>query len=81
MPEQKPPMFEFHVSRDSRDLYQFEDSLFATNGNVIFANFYGARVFAQKMNAKRDLIAYPERAVKAGQINAMGLIDEALHLV
>src|SRR4030067_853904 len=30
---------------------------------------------------KRDMIRFPEQAVKAGQINAMGLIDEILHYV
>ncbi len=33
------------------------------------------------MNQRRDLVRFPEQAVKAGQINAMGLIDEILHLV
>ena len=33
------------------------------------------------MNEKRDLTNFPEQAVKAGQINAMGLIDEILHYV
>jgi len=72
---------EFHISRQARDRYQFDQALFALNGNVIFANFYAARIFAQKMNQARDLIRFPEQAVKAGQINAMGLIDEILHFV
>ncbi len=72
---------EFHISRQARDRYQFDQSLFAFTGNVIFANFHAARVFAQKMNEKRDLIAFPEQAVQAGQINAMGLIDEILHMI
>ncbi|MEJ2207510.1 MAG: alpha-amylase family glycosyl hydrolase [Anaerolineae bacterium] len=72
---------EFHVSRQARDRYQFADSLFALSGNAILANFYAARVFAQKMNEKRDLVHYPERAVRAGQINAMGLIDEISHYI
>ncbi len=74
-------MFEFHVSRLSRDKYDFAQSLFAFDGNVIFANFLGAREFAQKINNKRDLVNYPEDAVTAGDINALGLIDEILHLV
>ncbi len=74
-------MFEFHVGRDARDLYQFDHSLFTFNGNVIFADFYAARVFAQKINDKRDLVRFPEQAVSASQINALGLIDEILHLV
>ncbi len=72
---------EFHVARQARETYKFDETLFALSGNVIFANFHAARVFAQKMNDKRDLINFPERAVRAGQINAMGLIDEILHAV
>jgi glycosidase len=72
---------EFHLSRKARDFYQFDQSLFSLVGNVIFANFHAARVFAQKMNDKRDLVSFPELAVRAGQLNAMGLIDEILHYI
>lgn len=74
-------MMEFHISRSARDRYDFDQSLFSLSGNVILANFHASRVFAQKMNSRRDLLRYPEAAVKAGQINAMGLIDEILHFV
>ena len=72
---------EFHISRQARRRYQFENSLFTFNGNAIFANFHAARVFAQRMNEKRDLVNHPELAVRSGQINAMGLIDEIFHFV
>ncbi len=72
---------EFHVSRKSRDFYGFDLELFSSSGNVIFPNFFAARVFAQKMNTKRDLARFPERAVQASQLNAMGLIDELLHVM
>lgn len=74
-------MREFHVSRQARDRYQLDESLFALSGNVILANFHAARIFAQRINQKRNLIEFPEQAAKASQINAMGLIDEILHLV
>jgi len=74
-------MMEFHVSRQARDLYSFDQSLFSLSGNVVLANFLAARNFAQKMNERRDLVHFPERAVRSGQINAMGLIDEILHYV
>ena len=74
-------VMEFHVSRRARDRYDFDESIFSFNGNVIFADYRAARVFAQKINEKRDLVKYPEQAVKPGQITAMGLIDEALHYV
>ncbi len=72
---------EFHIARQSRDKYQFDEALFGLTGNVIFANFHAARLFAQKMNARRDLIRFPEQAMQAGQINAMGMIDEIMHMV
>ncbi len=75
------PVMEFHISRAARLSYHFEESLFQSSGNVIFANFHAARVFAQRMNEKRDVISFPEKAIRAGQVNAMGLIDEILHYV
>jgi glycosidase len=74
-------VMEFHISRKARDLYQFDDALFTLSGNVILPSFHAVRVFAQKMNEKRDLVNFPEQAVRAGQINAMGLIDEILHYI
>jgi hypothetical protein len=73
------PKMEFHISRQARDLYRFNDSLFSTTGNIIFINFHNARIFVQKMNEKRDLLNFPEQAFKTGQIVSMGLIDEILH--
>jgi glycosidase len=71
--------FEFHVCRAARDKYQFPHTLFATNGQVVFANFHAARIFAQRMNAQRDVANHPELAVQASQINALGMLDEVLH--
>ena len=70
---------ELHISRQARDRYEFDDSLFSLAGDLIVANPYAARVIAQKMNAQRDLVRFPEQAVRAGHINAIGLIDEFLH--
>ena len=74
-------MMEFHISRKSRDRYQFSSTLYSFNGNVVFGDFHAAQIFAEKMNAHRDLVRYPDQALRAGQINAMGLIDEILHFV
>ncbi|MBZ5647344.1 MAG: alpha-amylase [Acidobacteriia bacterium] len=75
------PTFEFHVARAARDLYQFDDALFSLTGNVVFANLAASREFARKMTLARDAERHPERSVYPGALNAMGLIDEALHLV
>ena len=74
-------MFEFHISRQVRDKYQFEEALFSITGNVILADFFMARRFADKMNQVRQAAIYPERSVSASDIYAMGLIDEILHFM
>ena len=76
-----PRGFEFHVARDSRDYYRFDDWLYSISGNVVFANFRAARQFAQRMNEKRDLLSFPEQAVRASQINALALIHELTHFM
>ncbi|MFH1564079.1 MAG: alpha-amylase family glycosyl hydrolase [Nitrospirota bacterium] len=83
--------FEFHISKAARDKYNFDEGLFSISGNVILSNFQAVRLFAQKMNEKeaclvRDLknhskASLPEQTIKAGQLNAMGLLDEILHYV
>jgi len=68
---------EFHVSRGVREIYGLDESLFTVSGNVVFADFHAARTFAHRLNEHRPT----ERAVSASDIYALGLIDEALHLV
>ncbi len=75
MQKKKEVTMEFHISRKARDRYKFDETIFSITGNVIFSNFHAARVFAQRMNDKRDLVRFPEEAVSSGDINAMGLID------
>jgi glycosidase len=73
--------YEFHISRTARDRYQFDESIFQLSGNAVLPNFHAARVFAQKMNQRRDLERFPEQAVRASQISAMGVLDEIAHWV
>jgi hypothetical protein len=60
-------------------LYGFANALFSLTGNVVFADLASVREFAHKMNQVRDAEHHPERVVNPGALNAMGLIDEALH--
>ncbi|MGA3069995.1 MAG: alpha-amylase family glycosyl hydrolase [Terracidiphilus sp.] len=74
-------MMEFHISREARERYQFAESLFSYTGNVVFANPGACREFAQRMNQVREVEKHPDRAVHAGSLYAMGLIDEASHVL
>lgn len=70
---------EFHISKRVREKYGFEAELFSYNGNVVLVDFHTVRKFVEKLNKQRDLIHHPEQTVRAGEINAMGLIDEIFH--
>ncbi len=72
---------EFHIRKEVRDRYNFDASLFALSGNVLFTDFRAVRDFASKLNAKVNPLLHPERRIQAGRLNAMGLIDEILHYV
>ena len=74
-------MMEFHIARNARERYEFAETLFSYTGNVVFANMAGAREFAHRMNLVREVEKHPERAVHAGALYAMGLIDEASHVL
>src|ERR1035437_938426 len=74
-------MMEFHIARSARERYGFAESLFSYTGNVVFANVAACREFAHRMNQVRDVEKPPDRVVHAGQLYAMGLIDEASHVL
>jgi glycosidase len=69
---------EFHISRAARERYRVDDALFSVTGNVVLADFPATRRLAAAMNAART---GDEKSVAAGDLNAMGLIDEILHVV
>jgi glycosidase len=74
-------LMEFHISRAARSRYQTEQTLFSFNGNVIFADLRASRELAQRMNTVRGTENDPERVIHPGALFAMGLIDEASHLL
>jgi glycosidase len=79
-PLRKPgPLMEFHIRREVREECGLEDSLFSLKGNVILSDIKQVRVLTQRLNARAEAAMHPEKTVKAGQLNAMGLIDEILH--
>ncbi|MDR2342945.1 MAG: alpha-amylase [Spirochaetaceae bacterium] len=73
------PVFEFHICGEVRARHSLDKDLFTLTGNVILADIHAARELAAKLNSGHDLKKRPEKAVSAGKLNAMGLIDEILH--
>ncbi|MGH9600312.1 MAG: alpha-amylase family glycosyl hydrolase, partial [Terracidiphilus sp.] len=74
-------MMEFHIARSVRERYGFSESLFSYTGNVVLTNMPACRELTHRMNQAREADKYPERAVHAGELYAMGLIDEASHVL
>jgi glycosidase len=72
--------YEFHVSKHARNKYDFNASLFSVTGDLLVANFYQARILAEKINSKRK-DEPGSRLVTAGQINALGLLHEIFHFI
>ena len=72
---------EFHISKKIRDLCNFNKGLFASSGNVVFANMKNVREFQLLINNVFESRGQEKDKLSAGQLNAMGLIDEILHYV
>ncbi|MGC2400294.1 MAG: alpha-amylase family glycosyl hydrolase [Acidobacteriaceae bacterium] len=72
---------EFHVSREARERYEFDKTLFSFTGNVIFANLGASREFAFRMNERNGTDQDPGKTINPGALYAMGLIDEMSHVV
>src|SRR2546428_8618787 len=72
---------EFPVSQEARARYRIDASLISPRGTAVFDTVQAARALAEHLNRARDLARHPERAIKAGQLNALGLIEEILRHV
>ncbi|MDP1677170.1 MAG: alpha-amylase family glycosyl hydrolase [Bacteroidota bacterium] len=73
--------FEFHIHADIRKKYVVDDILFASSGNVIFPHFRSVRELASKINQIRKQSGESKNEIRAGHLNAMGLIDEINHVI
>lgn len=72
-------MMEFHISREARERYKVDTTLFSYTGNVVFADLAASRRLAHQINEVRGTASDPKQAVNAAALFAMGLIDEASH--
>lgn len=79
MPDKLFPKFEFHISRSARERYDLDQPLFSTSGKNESPDIHTIRKFADKVNQQRDLQKFPEQAVHAGEIYAIGLINTIFH--
>ena len=64
-----------HITKTSRDTYQFTSDFFHPDGRVTFDSFSAARKFASQMTAHRS------QPVPASDLYALSLIDEAMRVL
>ena len=64
-----------HITKTSRDTYQFTSDFFHPDGRVTFDSFSTARKFASQMTAHRS------QPVPASDLYALSLIDEAMRVL
>jgi glycosidase len=71
-------VFGLQVSAPARHRYRFDNALFLPAGAVAFASMRAAREFATRVNQVRGASAGAVGALHAADLNAAGIIHEAL---
>jgi glycosidase len=73
--------FHFHISKEARDKYLFEDKFYSIRGNLIVADGKAARYLTEKINQKRISEGRKDDLVSTGQVNTLGLLHEIFHFL
>lgn len=73
--------FDFHITKNAREKYRIDKSLFSITGNLIIADYQQARILSENINSKRREEGNKDDFVTAGEINALGLLHEIFHLL
>ena len=74
-------IMEFHVHAKIRSMLGIGSALFRTTGNLVIPDFPAARNFADMLRKLGKVGDQDTGRLSAGRLNAMGLIDEILHIV
>ncbi len=73
--------YELHINRVARARYGITETLLESSGNVILPNFRVVRELAFAINSERGVAGNPEKEIRAGFLNAVGLLDEIGHFL
>ncbi|MHA1542553.1 MAG: hypothetical protein ACTSQH_06230, partial [Candidatus Hodarchaeales archaeon] len=68
------------ISLTAREKYKLDKQFFTNKkGYVTFEQTYLMRLFVDSLNKKKDLVNFPELAVRASEINAITVLNEISH--
>jgi len=72
---------EFRISRRARLRYGFEEGLFTSTGNMAANSLLAARCLSRRIDEVRNAKLFPERSVRAGEVNAFGLLAGTMRTI
>ncbi|MFP4548667.1 MAG: alpha-amylase family glycosyl hydrolase [Fidelibacterota bacterium] len=64
------------ISYSARKKYNLPADSFGDSNRLYFDSLYDIREFTEKLNAKRNVLEFPEKAVNTGDIYGMSLIQD-----
>jgi glycosidase len=73
--------YNFHVSRNSRNKYGIDKSLFSISGDLIISSFHQTRLLSEKINNARKKEGDFDKQITPGLLNALGLLHEVYHYI
>ena len=78
---QKKCLYELHINKEARKKYLVSESLFESTGNIVFPNYRSVRELTSAINKQRAIPGKSETLLRAGTLNAIGLLDEICHFL
>jgi len=80
-PSQSYFPLEFQISRDEWDYYEFRRGIFPERGELSIPDFQVLRKIIMRIYEKKGLAVFSPFPLRAGQLNATGLIEEVMRCV
>ena len=68
-----------HVSRRAWQHYQLDPTFSTRRGHVLVPDARTARLLAQHLNERRDLLQHPDQTARASELHAAALLEEVFH--
>ncbi|MCX6357256.1 MAG: hypothetical protein NT045_05180, partial [Candidatus Aureabacteria bacterium] len=72
---------EFQISKERWDFYDLSRGVFPEKGEVRAPDFRVLRLLVQRIYEKKDLTAFAHAPLRAGHLNATGLINEIFRCI
>ncbi|MHA1168092.1 MAG: alpha-amylase family glycosyl hydrolase, partial [Candidatus Hodarchaeales archaeon] len=70
------------ISRKARDRYRLDNKYFTSSGDLYFDDLPSVRSFIQLINKNRDILNFPELAVRTSEVNGIAVMQDVFdHII